>query len=339
MVKRGFMMVPMVMLLLTVAACTGLHTTEGRSPEAMKQSELSKNDLWNHTKTLESEKTACQKQLVDQEGAIAELNRRLSDQQNAVTRANRQIAELTHTIDDLSTKLKEAREVGKKGTPASPIDAAPAMWGAIMQVHNKTHIRAKRSLQSKIKGYLVPGQPVKTDFLKDDWYAVFKATETVRSEKNALGYVYAPRLFKTPPESEAEAREKGSRSAADQSVPERFTVAVRSIRHQVLPEGKEVLLVEFDRFYVPAVYNIEGEAPRIIMDITRTASMKKEWSEMRASGKLIRKIHVNLDRASQILRIVMDMTPEKDYDIKPTYYAGKESQVYALEVTGVSAGP
>ncbi len=36
-----------------------------------------------------------------------------------------------------------------------------------------------------------------------------------------------------------------------------------------------------------------------------------------------------------ILRIGMHMTPDKDYDIKPTFYTGKDSKVYALEVTGV----
>jgi hypothetical protein len=30
------------------------------------------------------------------------------------------------------------------------------------------------------------------------------------------------------------------------------------------------------------------------------------------------------------------MTPDKDYDIKPTFYSGKKSNVYALEVTGVT---
>jgi hypothetical protein len=267
------------------------------------------------------------------------MKRDLSDQQSETIRANQQISALTHIIEDLSIKVKQIREPRKNETSPGPLHAAsPVSWGTIMQVEDKTNIRTKRSADSKLRGYLMPGQPVKADFLKDDWYAVFKITERARSEKKALGYVYAPRLFKSPsPERAVEKGEKEGPPAADKPAQETFSVAVKSIRHKVLPEGKEVLLVEFDRFYVPAVYNIEGDAPMIIMDVTRTSSMKKEWSNIRTDGTLIKKIRVNLNRTADILRIVLDMTPDKDYDIKPTFYKGKDSDVYAVEVTGVTS--
>ena len=338
MLCRGVMMFPVFAFLLTVTACTAFRSIEGSSPEAMKKSELSKNDLWNQTNTLEREKADCQKRLVDQEGVIDRMKRDLSDQQSKMIQTNQQISELNDVIGDLRKKLKQIREAGKKETSSRPVHAAaPVSWGTIMHVENKTNIRTKRSLRSKIRGYLMPRQPVRADFLKDGWYAVFKITETARSEKKALGYVYAPRLFKAPsPERASETGEKGGPPAADKPAQEIFSVAVKSIRHKVLPEGKEVLLVEFDRFYVPAVYNIEGNAPMIIMDVTRTSSMKKEWSNIRTEGTLIKKIRVNLNPTADILRIVLDMTPDKDYDIKPAIYTGKESDVYALEVTGVT---
>lgn len=336
---RKIIFFPVFAFLLTMTACTAFRSAESSSPEDMKKSEISKNDLWNQTKTLEREKAVCQKRLVDQEEVIARMNIRLSDQQNEILRADKHISELIHTIDDLSTKMKQIQETGKKENSLGSIrNASAKRWGTIMYAEDKTNIRTKRSVDSKLRGYLMPGQTVKTDFLKDDWYAVFKITEKERSEKKALGYVYAPRLFKTSlPETAAEARKKGGLPAADKPAQDIFSVVVKSIRHKVLPEGKEVLLVEFDRFYVPAVYNVEGDAPMIIMDVTRTSSMKKEWSDIHTDGTLIRKIRVNLNRTADILRIVLDMTPDKDYDIKPTFYTGKDSKVYALEVTGVTA--
>jgi uncharacterized coiled-coil protein SlyX len=338
MLYRGMMMFPVFALLLTVTACTAFRSIEGSSPEEMKKSELSKNDLWNLTTTLEKEKTACQMRLVDQEGVIDRINRHLSDQQSEMIQANQHISELNDVIEDLRAKLKQIRETCKKESPSGPVNAASsASWGTIVHVEGKTNIRTKRSLDSRIRGSLMPGQPVKADFLKDNWYAVFKITEAVRSENKALGYVYAPRLLKAPsPERVVEKGETEGPSAADKSAQETFSVAVKSIRHKVLQEGKEVLLVEFDRFYVPAVYNIEGNAPMIIMDVTRTSSMKKEWSTIRTKGTLIKKIRVNLNRTTDILRIVLDMTPDKDYDIKPTFYMGKDSKVYAVEVTGIT---
>lgn len=335
---RKMIMFLVFALLLTVIGCSVFRSVEGRLPEDMKKSELSKNDLWNQADTLEKEKAACQKLLVDHGGVIDRMKRDLSDQQSEMIQTNQHISELNDVIEDLRAKLKQIREAGKKESPPGPINTASSVsWGTIMHVEDKTNIRTKRSLDSRIRGNLMPGQPVKADFLKDDWYAVFKITEKVRSEKKALGYVHAPRLFKSPsPERAVESGEIEGPPAADKPAQETFSVAVKSIRHKVLPEGKEVLLVEFDRFYVPAVYNIEGSAPMIIMDVTRTSSMKKEWSNMRTEGTLIKRIRVDLNRTSGILRIVLDMTPDKDYDIKPTFYKGKESDVYAVEVTGVT---
>jgi uncharacterized coiled-coil protein SlyX len=327
-------------LLITMTACTVFRSIESSSPEDTKKSELSKNDLWNQIKTIEKEKSICQKQLADHEGVVSRMNIRLSDQQNEITRFNKQISELNFVIDDLRTKMKQIQETGEKDNSLGSIHATSAKsWGTTLYAIDKTNIRAKRSVDSKLQGFLMPGQSVKADFLKDDWYAVFKITDTVRLEKKALGYVYAPRLFKTfLPRTASEARKKGELPAVDKTAQDIFTVVVKSIRHMVLPEGKEVLLVEFNRFYVPAVYNVEGNTPMIIMDVTCTSSMKKEWSDIHTDGTLIRKIQVTLNPKTDILRIVLNMAPDKDYDIKPIFYTGtdKDSKVYTLEVMGVT---
>ena len=336
---RMTMMIFFVLAFLFVlTACAALRPVDSGSPEEIKKSELSKDDLWNQTITLEKEKAICQTQLVEQEQMIAQTNSRLSDQQNEITRASRQISELNQTIDDMSKKIQQLQETGKKEKGQDWIqNAFVKAWGTIMYAEKKTNIRTDRSVGSKLRGSLMPGQTVKADFLKGNWYAVFKITETERSEKNALGYVYAPLLFRTPsPERSVKNEEKGALPAVDTPARQIFSVAVKSIRHKVLPRGKEVLLVEFDRFYVPAVFNVEGTTPMIIMDVTSTSSMKQEWSDIQTDGALIQKIRVTLDSAAGILRIVMHMTPDKDYDIKPTFYTGKESKVYALEITGVT---
>jgi uncharacterized coiled-coil protein SlyX len=335
---RRMMIFPLLAALFMLTACTALRSIDSSSPEEMKKSELSKDDLWNQIKTLEKEKAICQKQLVNQENVVARMNSRLSDQQNEMTRVNQQITELMQTIDGLNTKIQQLQETGKNETPPEWVHSAFTNdWGSIMYPKDKTNIRTKRSVDSKTRGSLMPGQTIKADFLKDDWYAVFKISETERSENNALGYVHAPRLINTPlPETAPVASQEGKLPALDTPVQDIFSVAVKSIRHRIQPGGKEALLVEFDRFYVPAVYNVEGNDPMIILDVTCTSSMKKEWSDIHTGGTLIQAIRATLNPTAGILRIVMHMTPDKDYDIKPTFYAGKDSKVYTLEVTGVT---
>jgi hypothetical protein len=215
---------------------------------------------------------------------------------------------------------------------ATPAQASPhERWGTIMQPDAKTNIREKRTIHSRVRGSLMPGQKVRADFLRDDWYAVFDPEETERSEKKALGYVYAPRLFKVDTPAET----KGEPTAVKKSTPATYSVTVKSIRCKVLPEGKEVLLVEFDRSYMPAVYSIEGDKPMIVMDVTRTASMKKEWAELKPEGALIRRVQANLNSAAGILTITLEMAPKKDYTVNPVVYV--DDRIYALEVHGAPA--
>jgi len=221
---------------------------------------------------------------------------------------------------------------------AGAVLSATKGWGTVMYVHEKTNIRANRSISSGLKGQLQAGQAVKADFLKGDWYAVFRPNETKRNERRALGYVYAPRLFPNRP------GEKAVEEAAEQKVKPSFQlkagsdtvqVQVRSIRFKVTTEGKEAVLVEFDRFYMPAVYYIEGQSPRIIMDITNTNSMQSQWKEMSVRGTLIKRIRATPVAAGSILRIALDMDPSRNYNANPVLYRGENT--YAVEVGEVPA--
>ncbi len=67
-------------------------------------------------------------------------------------------------------------------------------WGELRFTETAVNIRADRSIYSKVVGKLRPGDSVKVDFLRDNWYAVFSPGESIRDESYALGYVYAPFL-------------------------------------------------------------------------------------------------------------------------------------------------
>ena len=61
-----------------------------------------------------------------------------------------------------------------------PAQTVAQDWGTILSARSKTNIRAQRSLSAEIKGTLKAGEPVKADFLKNDWYAVFRPDEKIR---------------------------------------------------------------------------------------------------------------------------------------------------------------
>jgi uncharacterized protein YgiM (DUF1202 family) len=100
-------------------------------------------------------------------------------------------------FDPNATDLQEDQALGFVYAPLLK-QAAEAAWGAIKYASAGTKIRQGRSTSSTVVGKLAAGHQVKVDFLEDNWYAVFDAKETVRDEKNALGYVYAPLLKDQP---------------------------------------------------------------------------------------------------------------------------------------------
>jgi hypothetical protein len=84
---------------------------------------------------------------------------------------------------------------------AYPILAHAQNWGEGRYAHSVINIRADRTTESKVVGQLIPGQKIRTDFLENNWFAIFSLEETVRDERKALGYVYGPLLAPYPPSS------------------------------------------------------------------------------------------------------------------------------------------
>lgn len=75
--------------------------------------------------------------------------------------------------------------------------AAPsvaAAWGEIREATHNLNVREKRSRNSEHMVTLAKGQRVKTDFIRDGWIAVFNLNETVRDEKQAIGFANAKYL-------------------------------------------------------------------------------------------------------------------------------------------------
>ena len=208
-------------------------------------------------------------------------------------------------------------------------------WGTIMYPKPNTNIRAKRSAASTLKGQLKTGQPVKVDFLQDSWYAVFPVTQKQRNEKRALGYVYAPFLIdKRGPNSSGltALEEKSAKDAPLKKMEtENLSVEVKNITFKVAGDGKELLFIEFDRFYTPTISGIEGKEPRIILEIKNASSLREDWAAINAGGNFIRQIRSSMDSQTRAALIVLDMAPEKSYFVSQSFY--KKENLYILEIS------
>ncbi|ACS80313.1 LPS ABC transporter substrate-binding protein LptA [Maridesulfovibrio salexigens] len=87
---------------------------------------------------------------------------------------------------------KSAAPVGyisrKVVVPAAE-DSPLADWGDIRYVGKDLKFYLERTVKSSTGGMIKSGDKIKVGFLKDGWYAIFKADAPVYSEADALGYI------------------------------------------------------------------------------------------------------------------------------------------------------
>lgn len=168
-------------------------------------------------------------------------------------------------------------------------------WGTVVTLKNKVQVRKKRSSSSHYVQTLNPGDMVKLDMLKDGWYAVFAADETVRGEHKALGYVFKRQLEQgeTPAPAETSALSKPAATPKKIVIkPDPFVSSRRpdpkadqtrhGIRFKLLEksqtsrQGEDIILLK--------VFVDVKTLPRaeLLEDFANTL-----WKENRRSGKLV----------------------------------------------------
>jgi len=107
-------------------------------------------------------------------------------------------------------------------------------------------------------------------------------------------------------------------------------IAVKSLRFKARDNGRDSIFIEFNRFYAPSISSIEGDKPRIVLDLENVTSFQVEKNLIKVDGVHIRQIRSHMDRKTRKARIVLDLEPLKDYYVQPEF-AQKEN-LYSLHV-------
>jgi hypothetical protein len=217
-------------------------------------------------------------------------------------------------------------------------------WGKIMSSPAKTNIRAKRSIDAGITGQLKAGDRVSADFLQDGWYAVFAPDEQERLESKARGYVYASRLLPVPSTAAGKHKDRGSGKVSEKTAVapasrEEQPLMLKNITFKFEPAGHEKVFIDFNRDVVPEISSIEGNDPRIVIDIKNVLSVRQGLARIKVQGKLIRQIRSALDRTSHRLRIVLDLAPLRNFEVEPAYYKAEKMYVLDISETVADSGP
>jgi hypothetical protein len=105
-------------------------------------------------------------------------------------------------------------------------------------------------------------------------------------------------------------------------------IIVKSIKLKT-EKNYEEFFIALNTFSIPKVQSIEGQKPRIVIDINNVSSWSGKY-KMPVNGHLIKQIRTCLHRDTETLRIVLDLKYADDYIIDQTY--DRKANIYSIAV-------
>ena len=118
------------------------------------------------------------------------------------------------------------------------------------------------------------------------------------------------------------------RSKREQKDSQAERTLVNSVHFQI-KERWEQVCIGLNRYAIPKVLTLEGDRPRIVLDIMDVLHWDGE-DKIPVNGRLIRQIRTYLHRDTDKLRIVLDLNPAKDYIINQTF--NNPDRIYCIEI-------
>lgn len=84
-------------------------------------------------------------------------------------------------------------------------------------------------------------------------------------------------------------------------------------------EGTDRVCIRMDRFFIPRVFSLDEDPPRVVVDVPDVRQWKGV-SRKPVDGPLVKRIRSYLHRNERKLRVVLDLQPAEAYAVSQTYY-------------------
>jgi len=81
--------------------------------------------------------------------------------------------------------------------------------------------------------------------------------------------------------------------------------------------GGERIALFCNQSCVPELFSLEGENPRLVMDMKGVFLIQTKARNINTGGKLVKRVRSYLDKQTKILRVVLDLEPSKYYIVRP----------------------
>jgi tetratricopeptide (TPR) repeat protein len=97
----------------------------------------------------------------------------------------------------------------------------------------------------------------------------------------------------------------------------KIALTIKNIAFNRAKGGIEKIALFCDQSCTPELFSLEGENPRVVMDMKGVLLIRTKTRNINTGGKLVKRIRSNLDKKTKTLRVVLDLEPSKSYIIRP----------------------
>ncbi|CAK8718941.1 AMIN domain-containing protein [Candidatus Electronema halotolerans] len=99
----------------------------------------------------------------------------------------------------------------------------------------------------------------------------------------------------------------------------------------------EMVMFRLNKFHPPVVFGLEENKPRVVCDFQDTVAGERLAETVPADGKFVRSIRINNNPAEQKIRVVLDLMPNKSYDLQQVFFKNDNLFVLIINTLGSAA--
>ncbi len=107
-------------------------------------------------------------------------------------------------------------------------------------------------------------------------------------------------------------------------------VVIEDIRVQVEKGVREKVLIYSRTPFTVRPFALEGEKPRIAIDIPNARPLKRALRSFEVNGEFIKDVRTHHHRDKGTLRVVIDLYPNGNYRVNQSYFEAEH--IYMIEV-------
>jgi hypothetical protein len=142
---------------------------------------------------------------------------------------------------------------------------------------------------------------------------------------------------KTEPPPPAPQQEKTARSSRPAASFNSSSTVLSTVLFDKNSNRGEMVMFRLNKFHPPVVFGLEENKPRVVCDFQDTVAGERLTETVQADGKFVRSIRIDSNAAEQKIRVVLDLMPNKSYDLQQVFFKNDNLFVLIINTLGGSA--